>query len=93
MIEEKRNAMRHNIIIEERKNAVISGVAEVDSFDEEKIVLFLSDCVLTVRGRGMHITKLSIETGDVNITGDIYTVEYSGDDERKSGGLISRIFR
>ena len=47
---------------------------------------------LTVRGKGLHISRLNTETGELNITGTVAAIAYT-DDRNKTGGFISRLFR
>ena len=83
----------HNIILEDRKNLMVSGVSDVDSFDEESVVLFTELGELTVSGGNLHMNKLSVETGEVTIEGEIDSISYRDEAVRPSGGLFGRIFR
>ncbi len=93
MAEEKRTVkMPHNVILEDRKSLMITGVSDVDSFDDQTVTVYTDMGEMTIRGTGLHIGKLSLETGELNITGNIFALGYS-DDREKSGGLFSRIFK
>lgn len=82
-----------NLILENRKNLSISGITDVDSFDEKAICLYTQLGELTIQGRELHIDNMSIETGDMTITGDIWAVVY-GDKERKSPlSALGRLFK
>ena len=72
-----------NLILENRKNLSISGITDVDSFDEKAICLYTQLGELTIQGKELHIDSMSVETGDMSITGDIWSIIY-GDKERKS---------
>ena len=82
----------HNVILEDRKHLTVSGVTDVDSFDEESVVLFTGLGELTVHGFNLHVNRLSVETGEVIVDGDIVSLSYR-DELPKSGGLFGRIFR
>ena len=82
----------HNCILEDRKMLSVSGVSNVGSFDEETIVATTSCGELTVRGENLHITKLSLEIGELSIEGSINSLQYT-DVLEKSGGFLSRVFR
>ena len=82
----------HNVILEDRRLLSVSGVTDVDSFDEETVVLFTELGEMTVRGYNLHINKLSVETGEVNVEGDIASISYR-DEAPRSGGLFGRIFK
>ncbi len=76
-------SLPHNIIIEGRKKLSISGVVDVESFDENEIILETSQGIMLVSGEDMRIEKLSIEAGDAVIEGHIISIEYSEKDRRK----------
>ncbi|MFT8887243.1 MAG: sporulation protein YabP [Ethanoligenens sp.] len=82
----------HNVILEDRRLLTVSGVTDVDSFDEENVVLFTELGELTVHGYNLHMNKLSVETGEVNVEGDIASLSYR-DEVPHSGGLFGRIFK
>lgn len=82
-----------NLILENRKNLSISGITDVDSFDEKTICLYTQLGELTIQGKELHIDSMSVETGDMSITGDIWSIIY-GDKERKSPlSFFGRIFK
>lgn len=93
MAEEKRTVkMPHNVILEDRKSLMITGVSDVDSFDDQTITVYTDMGEMTIRGTGLHIGKLSLETGELNITGNIFALGYS-DNREKQGGFFSRMFK
>ncbi|MBQ6624559.1 MAG: sporulation protein YabP [Clostridia bacterium] len=91
-MEENKIKMPHNLVLEDRKKLNVSGVCDVDSFDEETIVVYTQMGELTVRGNDLHINKLSVETGELLIEGSIYAVIYT-DDGPKKEGFFSKVFR
>lgn len=93
MAEEKRSiTLPHNIIIEDRRLMTVSGVSDVDSFDEQTVVVFTDMGELTVRGNDLHINRLNIEIGELFIEGKIYSITYT-DEQPHSGGFFSKVFR
>lgn len=82
----------HNCILEDRKKLSVSGVTNVGSFDEETIVAITDYGELTVKGQNLHITKLSLEIGELAIEGNVNALQYS-DVAEKSGGFLSKVFR
>ncbi len=97
MIDEKRFTKQteslHNLILENRKKLSIAGVEDVESFDEESISLYTDMGMLTVKGDGMHINKLSIDTGEVIIEGRIDSMVYSDNTQSGAGGFFGRLFK
>lgn len=91
-MEENRAKMPHNIILNDRKKLNVSGVKDVDSFDEETIIIYTELGEMTVRGNDLHINTLNVETGELSIEGSIYAIIYS-DDTPKKEGFFSKVFR
>ena len=93
MAEEKRmQSMPHNLVLEDRKMLTVSGVSDVDSFDEQTVIVFTDMGELTVRGSNLHINRLSVEVGELTVEGNIAALIYT-DEAPKSGGFFSRVFR
>lgn len=100
MIDDKRNvknnakAITQNIIIENREKMNVSGVMDVESFDDENIVLHTELGVLVIKGQQLHINKLSIESGELVIEGEITSCMYTDEDISSKGlGFLGRLFR
>ncbi len=93
MTDEKRTGLiPHNCILEDRRALSVSGVNDVSNFDEEAIIAATDYGELTVRGEKLHITKLSLEIGELCIEGNIRSLTYA-DAPDKSGSFLSRVFR
>ncbi len=71
------NKKAGNIILENRAKLTAGGVRDVESFSPEKIVLITDGSLLTVTGRGMKVKKLSTESGEIFIEGEIAGCVYS----------------
>lgn len=82
----------HSLILENRRNLTATGVANVDSFDEETIVAVTDIGDLTVRGSKLHIDKLNLETGELTLDGEISSMTYS-ENRSSGGGMFSRLFK
>jgi len=87
-----RPEMSHHIILEEREQLVISGVEEVERFDEEEIVMNTTAGTLVVGGAGLHIGKLNLDGGELHVDGSIHTLLYEDTAPRGQGGLLRRLF-
>ena len=78
----------HNLILEDRSKLTLTGVTDVDCFDERMINLFTGLGELTIKGRNLHINDVSVETGDMTITGDIWLLQYGEKDRRGPLSLL-----
>ncbi|MDF2592504.1 MAG: yabP [Clostridia bacterium] len=84
----------HNIFIEGREKLNITGVRDVISFDENTIVLSTEMGGLILKGTDLHINKLNVEDGNLNIEGYIVACNYTEKtDTKRTGGFFSNIFK
>lgn len=96
-LEEKKNFNTNivqNLILENRNKLSISGVLDVLSFDDQIIIIETELDLLTVKGEKLKINKLSIDTAEVIVEGDINSLTYSNKNlDKKSEGLFGKIFK
>lgn len=83
---------QHHILLESRNQLTISGVEEVESFDETTITMQTNQGMLIVRGEGLHIEKLSLDGGDLKVEGQVESLTYE-EHESSGSGFLSRLFR
>ena len=81
---------KHTLMLADRSRLVITGAEDVNGFNEETVSVNTADGALVVRGSGLHIGKLNLETGDVVIDGRINALQYVGG---ASKSKLSRLFR
>ena len=84
---------QHNVIMEGRERLTVTGVEDVDSFDEDAVAVATVRGRLVIRGEGLRLEKLSLDTGEIIACGRVDSMEYAGEDALESGGLFSRLFR
>ena len=82
----------HHVVIENRQSLTVSGVEDVERFDENTIVLSTSKGAMVVSGENLHIEKLSLDGGDLKVEGHVDAVSYE-DDGRDRGGFLARLLR
>lgn len=87
-----RSEVSHHVILEGREELAVSGVEEVESFDENTIVMVTNKGTLVVRGEDLHIEKLSLDGGDLRVEGMVESLNYE-DEGRDRGGFLSRLLR
>ena len=74
-----------------RERLTVSGVEDVERFDENGIVMSTSAGVLVVTGEDLHIGKLSLDGGELHVDGRIDSVAYE-EGGREQGGFLRRLF-
>lgn len=85
-------AMHHYLHMEGREQLTVSGVEDVDRFDETGIVMRTSAGMLIITGSGLHIGKLSLEGGELHVDGHIDALQYEDDQRSQGGGFFARLF-
>lgn len=82
------------LMLENRKKLHLTGVTDVDSFDEDGIVLITVMGMLTVNGSQLHINKFNVDSTELVIEGEINKLEYKdGYGSKSQGGLLTKIFK
>ncbi|MDQ2086528.1 sporulation protein YabP [Herbivorax sp. ANBcel31] len=89
MIDDKKTSKPpvQNVLLENREKLGISGVLDVESFDEHSVVVDTEMGILIIKGEDLHINKLSIDNSELSIEGYIEGIEYSDKDGGKSKGM------
>ncbi len=90
--ERKRVIKGHNVEIIGRRQINITGISDIDSFDEQLVAVFTEVGELIVRGDSLHIMKIDIEAGEITLEGNLLGLEYTDNLSQKSS-LWERIFR
>ena len=83
----------HNLILEDREKLTLTGVTDIDCFDERVIHLFTGLGELVIKGRNLHINDVSVESGNMTITGDIWLLQYGEKDRKGPLSLLGKLFR
>lgn len=81
----------HRLELVGREQLTVSGVEDVERFDETGIVMSTSAGVLVITGEDLHIGKLSLDGGELQVDGRIDSISYEDDGPGK-GGFFSRLF-
>ena len=89
---EEMTGMQHRLELDGREQLVVSGVEEVERFDEEEIVMVTTAGVLVVGGNHLHIGKLNLDGGELHVDGTIHTLLYEDNAPSASrGGFLRRL--
>ena len=83
-----------NLVLENRGKLTISGVLDVFSFDDQVVILETELGLLTVKGESLRINKLSIDTSEVIVEGNINSINYSDKElDKKNSSFLGKIFK
>lgn len=93
-MEEGKILQVHKLTMEKRQMAEVTGVLDVDSFDEKEILLVTGEGKLLIRGEKLHMTQLSLESGVVRFAGRIDSMSYQSKNSPKNQEpLLKRLLR
>ena len=94
-MEELKTAKAHKVLLANRKSANFSGVLDVLSFDVNEILLETEMGMLMIRGIDLHVNRLNLEKGEVDLSGTIDSIAYSDVQSAVSRGenIFAKLFR
>lgn len=76
-MEEKQVMKAHKLVMNNRKTSVMTGILDVLAFDLNEILLETEQGMLVIKGKDLHVNRLSLEKGEVDVTGHIDSCTYS----------------
>ncbi|MCD8328382.1 MAG: sporulation protein YabP [Ruminococcus sp.] len=82
-----------NLTLENRSLLRLTGVTDIDSFNEEAIVLFTTLGELVIKGKNLHVNSVNVDSGDAEIVGEIKTISYTNRKLTKKPNAIKRLMR
>lgn len=93
--EHSQNRGAHKISMMNRRTGSITGVSDVISFDISEVLLETELGMLQIKGADLHVNRLSLEKGEIDLEGRIDSIQYSEISDFKKGGesLLNRLFR
>jgi len=101
--EPKPTASKHRLAVEKRESVAITGVLDVISFDEEQVVCETDLGVLILCGANLHVSNLNLDSGLLDVFGEIDSITYENQPQMLSGkgksavrgkqSLFGRIFK
>lgn len=94
-MEERVLSGNHKLIVNHRQSSAMTGVTDVIAFDMNEVLLETELGMLMIKGKDLHVNKLNLEKGEVDIEGTIDSLTYSevSDYSKKGESLLGRLFR
>ena len=89
---EEISVMQHRLELDGRERLLVTGVEEVERFDEEEIVMSTVRGTMVVRGTGLHIEKLSLDGGELKVEGNVDALTYEDEGGGERTGFFARLF-
>ena len=89
------NRQQHRMMINNRKSGAFTGVKNVIAFDEGEVILETDMGILIIKGQGLHVKRLNLENGEVDLEGRMDSFFYSeqkGSIDRRES-FLARLFK
>lgn len=92
---EEKTGLSHRLVLNDRNKGSLTGILDVISFDENSIVLDTDMGLLTIKGKDLHVSRLTLDKGEIDIEGRADSLVYSSNEAfRKSGqSFLTRLFK
>ena len=94
-MDERMEKNQSKVLLSNRKTAAFTGILDVLSFDVSEILLETEQGMLLIKGNDLHVNRLTLEKGEVDVEGRIDSLAYSdaGGGKKAAESLLGRIFR
>jgi sporulation protein YabP len=95
ILEERQVPKAHKLVINNRKTSMVTGVLDVLAFDLNEILLETEQGMLMVKGKDLHVNRLTLEKGEVDLSGHIDSIAYSdvSHNHKKNESLFTKLFK
>ena len=93
MTEKRVEFKNQNLLLENRSKLTITGVEQVESFNENTIILMTVKGGITIKGEELNVGKLNLDDGNVKIDGTINGIIYNDKDSSQKGNIIGKLFK
>ena len=80
----------HQLILQDRHHLELSGITDVDSFDDTSVICVTSLVRLSISGSGLHLHRLDLDGTALSVEGHIDALNYT---DLRKGGLFGRLLR
>ena len=95
MADDRRAASRHTVNLDRRESMSITGVLDVISFDEETVIVETEMGALILRGANLHVNRLSLDSGELSVDGELYSLNYeeAGGFAKGKSSFFNKLFK
>lgn len=94
-IPNQNNNIVQNLVLENREKLTATGVLDVLSFDDQIVIMETGLGLLTIKGEDLRINKLSLDSSEVIIEGEIFNLGYSENNitSKTSSSILGKLFK
>lgn len=88
----EQTAIPNSLVLEDRKRLTVEGVREIGAYDDASVTAETDVGLLTIRGTGLKIMKMSVDSGELSVEGNISELSFA-DAPEDAAGFWRRVFR
>lgn len=94
-LEERQIPKAHKLVVNNRKTSMVTGVLDVLAFDLNEVLLETEQGMLIVKGKDLHVNRLSLEKGEVDLAGHVDSIAYSDVQQsaKKGDNFFMKLFK
>ncbi len=92
MSQAEKRELPHSLTLDKRQKLKVTGVLDVEDFDENSVSAMLYDRMIVVRGKKLKVTGFSEENGELLVEGEVDSISYLEKLSRKAG-ILARVFK
>lgn len=94
-LEERQMVKAHKLVVNNRKTSMVTGVLDVLAFDLNEVLLETEQGMLMLKGNDLHVNRLSLEKGEVDLTGHVDSIAYSDvqQNSKKGENFFVKLFK
>ena len=93
MEDKNKTFKEQNIVIQNREKAVVTGVEDIHSFDDELVIVQTDLGLLTIKGENLKMNKLNLDNNELIIEGKTSAIAYSDAVQNKKQGFMNKLFK
>jgi len=93
MEDKNKGFKEQNIVIQNREKAVVTGVVDIHSFDDELVIVQTDLGLLTIKGESLKMNKLNLDNNELIIEGRASAIAYSDAVQNKKQGIMNKLFK
>lgn len=82
---------KHTLLLEDRSRMTLAGVKEVTAFSDTSVTLVTTAGGLAISGKGLNISRLNTDTGELYIFGTVNMIKYTA--PKRKGGMLEGLFK
>ena len=94
-MEERQIPKAHKLVVNNRKTSMVTGVLDVLAFDLNEVLLETEQGMIIVKGKDLHVNRLSLEKGEVDLAGHVDSIAYSDVQQsaKKGDNFFMKLFK